>query len=56
MDKHELESKLAQDFEEFLRHRAKLVVVAINALAAGASPSVDALWSTNMLMEDVITH
>ena len=56
MDKQELESKLAQDFEEFLRHRAKLVVVAINALAAGASPSVDALWSTNMLMEDVITH
>ena len=40
-----LKDVLAKDFEEFLRDRARLVVVAINALASGVSPSVEVVWS-----------
>lgn len=39
-----LKDMLAKDFDEFLRDRARLVVVAVQALASGVSPSVEAVW------------
>ncbi|MBR1240290.1 DUF262 domain-containing protein [Bradyrhizobium sp. AUGA SZCCT0274] len=42
-----LKEKLAQDFEDFLRDRARLVVAAMESLAAGANPSIEALWSSH---------
>ncbi|SFI32990.1 hypothetical protein SAMN05216206_1900 [Pseudomonas guineae] len=38
--------KLANDFNEFLRDRANLVVAAMSALTEGNNPSLDALWMT----------
>ena len=40
-----LKQKLTEDFDEFLRDRAKLVVAAIASLSEGNSPSLDALWA-----------
>lgn len=42
-----LKEKLAKDFDEFLRDRARLVVAAMESLAAGANPSIEALWSSH---------
>ncbi|WP_213286694.1 DUF262 domain-containing protein [Bradyrhizobium sp. sGM-13] len=41
-----LKEKLSKDFDDFLRDRANLVVAAMESLAAGASPSIEALWSS----------
>ena len=43
-----LKQKLSDDFSEFLRDRAKLVVAAMDSLTAGTSPSLDALWSAHL--------
>nr|MBP8277584.1 hypothetical protein [Propionivibrio sp.] len=43
-----LKQRLADDFSEFLRDRAKLVVAAMDSLTAGNSPSLDALWSAHL--------
>ncbi|KRC22562.1 DUF262 domain-containing protein [Acidovorax sp. Root217] len=40
--------KLRDDFNRFLRGRAILVVAAMGELAAGNSPTLDALWSTHL--------
>ena len=40
--------KLTDDFNLFLRDRANLVVAAMGELAAGNSPTLDALWSTHL--------
>ena len=44
----ELRQRLAEDFNGFLRDRAKLVVGAMNALAEGRSPTLDGLWAANL--------
>ena len=43
-----LQQKLAEDFNNFLRDRATLVVAAMSALAEGNSPSLDALWTAHL--------
>lgn len=40
--------KLVTDFNEFLRDRANLVVVAMTSLTEGNSPGLDALWATHL--------
>ena len=40
-----LKENLSKDFDAFLRDRAKLVVTAMELLASGASPSIEAVWS-----------
>ena len=47
-----LKQKLSDDFSEFLRDRAKLVVAAMDSLTAGNSPSLDALWSAHLADAD----
>jgi hypothetical protein len=42
-----LKEKLAKDFDDFLRDRARVVVAAMNSLAAGAGPSIEVLWSSH---------
>lgn len=42
-----LKEKLKVDFEGFLRDRASLVVAAMESLAAGGHPSIEALWSSH---------
>lgn len=39
-----LKSALEKDFQKFLRHRAKLVVAAVNALADGKKLTLEKLW------------
>ncbi|MBX3589938.1 MAG: DUF262 domain-containing protein [Burkholderiaceae bacterium] len=43
-----LKKKLSDDFSEFLRDRAQLVVSAMEALVNGNSPTVDALWTLHV--------
>ena len=43
-----LQKKLGEDFENFRRDRATLVVRALSALAEGNSPSLDALWTAHL--------
>lgn len=43
--------KVSHDFKEFLRHRARLVIAAMNVLVSGGTPSLDALWSKNAVAE-----
>lgn len=43
----ELKKKLTEDFSEFLRDRANLVVAAMSSLVEGNSPTVDALWEAH---------
>lgn len=45
LEGQKLKEALATDFDEFLRDRARLIVVATNALASGVTPSVEAVWS-----------
>jgi hypothetical protein len=42
-----LKEKLSKDFGDFLQDRAKLVVTAMELLASGASPSIEAIWSAD---------
>lgn len=49
----ELKEKLAKDFFEFLHDRAKLVATAIELLASGASPTIDAVWSAQRAAEEL---
>ncbi|WP_417477291.1 GmrSD restriction endonuclease domain-containing protein [Maricaulis sp.] len=42
-----LEVMLSTDFNTFLRDRADLMMVAIEELAAGGKPSLDAVWATH---------
>lgn len=44
--------KLTEDFNGFLRDRAKLVVAAMNALTSGNSPTLEALWSAHLAEAD----
>jgi hypothetical protein len=39
---------LTEDFNSFLRDRAKLVVAAMASLTAGNSPSLETLWSAHL--------
>ncbi len=48
LDGASLKQKLAEDFNGFLRDRAKLVVAAMASLTAGNSPSLETLWSTHL--------
>ena len=48
LDGQVFKQKLAEDFNEFLRDRAKLVVAAMAALTEGNSPSLDALWTLHL--------
>jgi hypothetical protein len=48
LDGASLKQKLAEDFNGFLRDRAKLVVAAMDSLTAGNSPSLEALWSAHL--------
>lgn len=43
-----LKQKLTEDFNGFLRDRAKLVVAAMASLTAGNSPSLETLWSAHL--------
>jgi hypothetical protein len=40
--------KLADDFNEFLRDRANLVVAAMSVLTEGNNPTLDALWTAHL--------
>ena len=42
-----LKHKLAADFTEFLRDRAELVVIAMELLAGGETPTVETVWTTH---------
>jgi hypothetical protein len=44
----ELKKKLTDDFNEFLRDRANLVVSAMSSLVEGNSPTIDALWAAHL--------
>ena len=44
-----LKSKVEQDFNGFLRKRAELVVIAMNALACGDEPTIDSIWAQHAL-------
>lgn len=48
LDGASLKQKLAEDFNSFLRDRAKLVVAAMASLTAGNSPSLETLWSAHL--------
>lgn len=48
LDGASLKQKLAEDFNGFLRDRAKLVVAAMASLTAGNSPSLETLWSAHL--------
>ena len=43
-----LREKLAKDFDVFLRDRAGRIIAAMELLAAGDSPSIEALWSPHV--------
>jgi len=48
LDEASFKKKLTEDFNGFLRDRAKLVVAAMNALTTGNSPTLEALWSAHL--------
>ncbi|MBP6421396.1 MAG: DUF262 domain-containing protein [Propionivibrio sp.] len=48
LDGASLKQKLVEDFNGFLRDRAKLVVAAMASLTAGNSPSLESLWSAHL--------
>lgn len=48
LDEASFKKKLTEDFNGFLRDRAKLVVAAMNALTTGNSPTLEALWSVHL--------
>ncbi|MHB1478823.1 MAG: hypothetical protein ACYCVT_04245, partial [Acidithiobacillus ferrooxidans] len=48
LDGASLKQKLTEDFNGFLRDRAKLVVAAMASLTAGNSPSLETLWSAHL--------
>lgn len=48
LDGTTLKQKLADDFNHFLRDRAKLVVAAMTSLTAGNIPTLEALWSAHL--------
>jgi len=52
LDDASFKKKLTEDFNGFLRDRAKLVVAAMNALTAGNSPTLEALWSAHLADTD----
>nr|WP_269747355.1 DUF262 domain-containing protein [Variovorax sp. WDL1] len=43
-----LKKKLSDDFYKFLRDRAQLVVLAMDVLTEGNSPTLDALWTAHL--------
>lgn len=43
-----LKLKLGQDFREFLRDRAELVVIAMASLTADNSPTLETIWSSHL--------
>ena len=48
-----LKEQLDKDFTAFLRQRAQLIVKAVELLASGASPSIEAVWANaGVLTED----
>lgn len=48
VDGASLKQKLIEDFNSFLRDRAKLVVAAMASLTEGNSPSLETLWSAHL--------
>ncbi len=48
LDGPSLKQKLAEDFNGFLRDRAKLVVAAMTSLTAGNTPALETLWSAHL--------
>lgn len=52
LDEASFKKKLTEDFNGFLRDRAKLVVAAMNALTSGNSPTLEALWSAHLAEAD----
>lgn len=52
LDEASFKTKLTEDFNGFLRDRAKLVVAAMNALTSGNSPTLEALWSAHLAEAD----
>lgn len=55
LDEASFKKKLTEDFNGFLRDRAKLVVAAMNALTSGNSPTLEALWSAHLAEADSTT-
>ena len=49
LDEAAFKQKLAADFNEFLRDRAKLVVAAMTSLTEGNSPALETLWTTHLV-------
>ncbi len=47
LDGDALKQKLGADFTEFLRDRAELVVIAMELLAGGETPTVETVWTTH---------
>lgn len=48
LDDAAFKKKVADDFNEFLRDRANLVVAAMSALTEGNSPALDTLWEAHL--------
>ncbi len=53
LDGAALKEKLTKDFDEFMRDRAGLVVTAMEFLASGGSPSIEALQQRISTKESV---
>lgn len=56
LDGEAFKKKLADDFGEFLRDRAQLVVSAMQTLVSGNIPTVDALWSAHLARKTQTTQ
>ncbi len=52
-DAASFKQKLAKDFEEFMRDRARLVFAAMSELVEGRAPSLDALWAAHVSQTSV---
>jgi hypothetical protein len=49
LDDAVFKQKLADDFNQFLRDRANLVVAAMSTLTMGNTPTLDALWTAHLV-------
>ncbi|MDI9846727.1 DUF262 domain-containing protein [Rhodoblastus sp. 17X3] len=49
-----LRDKLAKDFDAFLRDRAGRIIAAMELLATGGSPSIEALWSSYVVAKESV--
>lgn len=54
LDGELFKQKLTEDFNGFMRERARLVVAAMISLTDGRSPSLDALWAVHLASAQVV--